>query len=49
MTDMEQSYRSWQKMIDAGANTIYPSHGKPFSADKLVQNIGKIKTAALEA
>lgn len=49
MTDMEQSYRSWQKMIDAGANTIYPSHGKPFSVDKLVQNIGKIKTAALEA
>ena len=24
---------SWQKLLDAGAKTIYPSHGKPFSAD----------------
>jgi len=47
MTDMEQAYRSWQKMIDAGADTIYPAHGNPFSADKLTQNIGKIKTADL--
>ena len=25
--------KSWQKLLDAGAVTIYPSHGKPFSAN----------------
>lgn len=24
---------SWQKLLDAGAKTIYPAHGKPFSAE----------------
>ncbi len=24
---------SWQKLLDAGAKTIYPSHGSPFSAE----------------
>lgn len=24
---------SWQKLLDLGAKTIYPAHGKPFSAD----------------
>ncbi len=47
MTDMEEAYRSWQKMIDAGAGTIYPAHGNPFSSDKLTGNMGKIKTADL--
>ena len=26
---------SWQKIIDAGAKWIYPSHGKPFPVEKL--------------
>ena len=47
MTDMEEAYRSWQKMLDAGAQTIYPAHGQPFPADKLRQNMGRISTQAL--
>lgn len=47
MTDMDQAYRSWQKMLEAGAQTIYPSHGQPFPAEKLRQNMGRIQTAAL--
>jgi glyoxylase-like metal-dependent hydrolase (beta-lactamase superfamily II) len=47
MTDMEDAYRSWQKMLDARAQVIYPSHGKAFSAEKLRQNMGKYKTKDL--
>ena len=47
MTDMDEAYRSWQKMLDAGAQVIYPAHGRPFSADKLRQSMGRIKTNAL--
>jgi len=31
--NMEQVRKSWQKLLSAGAETIYPAHGKPFSAD----------------
>ena len=47
MTDMEAAYHSWQKMLDAGAQTIYPAHGRPFPADRLRQNMGRIQTKAL--
>ena len=47
MTDMDVAYRSWQKMLDAGAQEIYPAHGSPFPADKLRQNMGRIKQEAL--
>ncbi len=43
MTDMDEAYQSWKKMLDSGGQTIYPAHGKPFSADKLRENIGRIK------
>jgi glyoxylase-like metal-dependent hydrolase (beta-lactamase superfamily II) len=42
MTDMEEAYRSWQKILDAGAKVIYPAHGKPFPAKKLRKYMGKI-------
>ena len=29
----EQMRGSWTKLLDLGARTIYPGHGKPFSAD----------------
>jgi len=48
MTDMDEAYRSWQKMLDAGAQVIYPAHGRPFPAVKLRQNMGRIRTEALE-
>jgi len=31
--DMQKVRESWKVLLDAGAETIYPSHGKPFSAD----------------
>jgi glyoxylase-like metal-dependent hydrolase (beta-lactamase superfamily II) len=49
MTNMDEAYCSWQKMLDAGAHTVYPSHGRPFSAEKLRQNMGRIKNADLAA
>jgi glyoxylase-like metal-dependent hydrolase (beta-lactamase superfamily II) len=24
---------SWRKLLDMGARTVYPAHGKPFPAD----------------
>ncbi len=47
MTDMEAAYRSWQKMLDAGARMIYPTHGKPFPATRLKEQMGEIKTGDL--
>jgi glyoxylase-like metal-dependent hydrolase (beta-lactamase superfamily II) len=31
---------SWQKLLDLGAKTIYPAHGKPFSAEVFSHQIG---------
>ncbi len=31
--DMKQVRESWKLLIDAGAKTIYPAHGKSFSVD----------------
>jgi hypothetical protein len=47
MTDMNDAYRSWGKMLDAGARMIYPAHGRPFPAGKLRQNMGCIKNESL--
>ena len=47
MTDMEQGYESWQKMIDGGSRILYPAHGKPFSVDKLKEYKDRIKTEDL--
>ena len=47
MTNMEAAYQSWQKMLDAGARMIYPTHGKPFPATRLKEQMGKIKISDL--
>ena len=31
--DIAQVRESWNLLLNAGAKTIYPSHGEPFSAD----------------
>ncbi len=31
--DMAVVIRSWRRLLEAGARTIYPAHGKPFPAD----------------
>ena len=45
--DMDEYYRSWQKLLDAGAKRILPAHGKPYSAEKLRENLGKNKAEDL--
>jgi hydroxyacylglutathione hydrolase len=31
--DITEVRRSWELLLDKGAKTVYPAHGKPFSAD----------------
>jgi glyoxylase-like metal-dependent hydrolase (beta-lactamase superfamily II) len=45
--NMDEYYKSWQKIIEEGAKEIYPAHGKPFMVDKLKINIGKNKAEDL--
>lgn len=33
--DMKKVRASWKMLLDAGAETIYPAHGKPFSVDMI--------------
>ena len=47
MTDMDEAYRSWDKMFNAGAQTIFPAHGRPFPANKLRENRGRIRNEDL--
>lgn len=47
ISNTTQLYASWQKIIDLGVETIYPAHGKPFSIDKIKQNINKISQEQL--
>lgn len=47
MTDMDEAYESWKKLLNAGALTLYPAHGSPFPADRLRQNMGGLKNEDL--
>jgi len=33
--NVSEIYKSWEKLLSAGATTIYPAHGKPFPAELL--------------
>ncbi|HMK45440.1 MAG TPA: MBL fold metallo-hydrolase [Methanocella sp.] len=33
----DQVYESWRKIVDEGARSIYPAHGKPFRVDRLIR------------
>ena len=43
ITNIDEYYKSWEKIISENAKRIFPSHGKPFSAEKLKKNIWKNK------
>lgn len=45
--NLDVYYKSWQKIIAAGAHRIFPAHGKPFAIEKLKSNIGKNKATDL--
>lgn len=47
ITDVDEYYRSWEKIIESGVKKIYPSHGKPFSVDKLKENKGEFSNEDL--
>jgi len=33
--DLQQVKKSWRLLLERGATTVYPAHGKPFSADAI--------------
>jgi len=41
--DIDEYYKSWRKIISKNAKQIFPAHGKPFTVEKLKENIGKNK------
>ncbi|MAT44321.1 MAG: hypothetical protein CL609_18470 [Anaerolineaceae bacterium] len=43
LQDEKTVYRSWQKIKQHGGKRLFPSHGKPFSVDKLIRPEGEIK------
>ncbi|MDP4153757.1 MAG: MBL fold metallo-hydrolase [Bacillota bacterium] len=42
--DMDEYYKSWEKLIRTGAKRIYPAHGNPFPIEKLIHNMRKNKS-----
>lgn len=38
-TNVPQTYAGWRRIIAAGAETIYPAHGRPFPVRKLEENL----------
>ena len=37
--DLEQLWSSWKTLLDQGAQTIYPGHGKPFPVSEMLKII----------
>lgn len=45
--NIDEYYKSWEKIIASGAKKIFPAHGRPFSVVKLKTNLGKNKAKNL--
>ena len=43
--NLDQYYRSWEKLLSQGAKAIFPAHGKSFPAEKLKKNLRKNKSS----
>lgn len=41
VNDLEEYYRSWEKILSFQPKQIFPAHGKPFAAEKLETNLWK--------
>lgn len=39
--DMQTIKRSWRKLIDMGAKTVFPAHGKPFPVEIIKKQLDK--------
>ncbi|MDF2986751.1 MAG: hypothetical protein K0R50_2261 [Eubacterium sp.] len=44
ITDIQEYYLSWKKLLSQNARRIFPAHGKPFMAKRLAENMGKIRS-----
>lgn len=42
ITDVNEYYKSWDKILSLGVKKIYPGHGKPFTQDKLRKYMNSI-------
>ena len=47
ITDLDEYYRSWEKILSKCARHIFPAHGEPFPAVKLQDNLGKNRQEAM--
>lgn len=47
LQDLDEYYRSWGKLIAAGARRIYPAHGGAFAAENLSRHMGAIRGSDL--
>ena len=47
VTDLDEYYKSWEKLLAWPVRTIYPAHGKPFPAEKLAENLHKNTSAGM--
>lgn len=43
VNDRQEVLKSWRKIIDNGARKIYPSHGKPFLVQKLINELSNFE------
>lgn len=43
--DLNVVIESWEKLIQLGASTIYPAHGKPFSVDLIKKELSAMSNA----
>ena len=41
MRDLDEYYESWDKLLEAGAKVMHPSHGGPFAASELTRERGR--------
>lgn len=37
--NLDEIYRSWKKLINSGAKTLYPAHGTPFPIEKVSKEL----------
>jgi hydroxyacylglutathione hydrolase len=47
VNNLEDYYRSWEKILSRGPRTIYTSHGSPFPPERLRRHMGRVKAEDL--
>ncbi len=41
--DLDQAMASWKLLLERGARTVYPAHGRPFPAARIAELIAAFK------